>query len=137
MFVTEFKESMQPSSRRFQSDLSGDADFTFSSRTSHLLYTSNNWPADYGIVVLDWLANFSDLNPIENLWDMDRRKTKDTRQTPNDAGEPKATVKATRASVTPQQCHRLITSYAEHVFTVNISVLEIIFRLSLCNTVMF
>ncbi len=53
-------------------------------------------------------ANSPDLNPIENLWSIVKRKMRDTR--PNNADELKATVKETWASIPPQQCHKLITS---------------------------
>ncbi len=63
---------------------------------------------DHGVTVLDWPANSPDLNPIENLWGIVKRKMRDTR--PNNADELKATVKETWASIPPQQCHKLITS---------------------------
>ncbi len=63
------------------------------------------WPWCY----CAWLAaNSPDLNPIENLWGIVKRKMRDTR--PNNADELKATVKETWASIPPQQCHKLITS---------------------------
>ncbi|CAJ0938173.1 unnamed protein product [Ranitomeya imitator] len=45
---------------------------------------------------------------IENLRDIVKRKMRDTR--PNNADELKAAIKATWASITPQQRHRLIAS---------------------------
>ncbi len=56
-----------------------------------------------GVTVLDWPANSPDLNPIDNLWGIVKRKMRDTR--PNNADELKATVKETWASIPPQQCH--------------------------------
>ncbi|KAI2667460.1 Netrin-G1 [Labeo rohita] len=53
-------------------------------------------------------ANSPDLNPIENLWGIIKRKMRNKR--PKNADELKATVKETWASIPPQQCHRLITS---------------------------
>ncbi len=46
--------------------------------------------------------------PIENLWGIVKRKMRDTR--PNNADDLKAAIKATWASITPEQCHKLITS---------------------------
>ncbi len=68
---------------------------------------------DHGVTVLDWPANSPDLNPIENLWGIVKRKMRDTR--PNNADELKATVKETCASIPPQQCHKLITSMPRRI----------------------
>ncbi len=56
----------------------------------------------------DWPANSSDPNPIENLWGIVKRKMRDTR--PNNADDLKAAIKATWASITPEQCHRMTAS---------------------------
>ncbi len=82
---------------------------SFSSRTWHLP-TLPKVPKAGSIhhTVLDWPANSPDLNPIENLWAIVKRKLRDTR--PNNANDLKAVIKATWASVTPEQCHRLIVS---------------------------
>ncbi len=45
---------------------------------------------------------------IENLWGIVKRKMRDTRR--NNADDLKAAIKATWASIPPQQCHKLITS---------------------------
>ncbi len=86
--------------------LYGDADF-ISSRTWHLPTLpkgTKSWFNDHGVTVLDWPANSPDLNPIENLWGIVKRKMRDTR--PNNADDLKATVKETWASIPPQQCHK-------------------------------
>ncbi len=46
-----------------------------------------------------------DLNPIWNLWGIVKRNIK-----PNNTDELKATIKATWASIMPQQCHRQLAS---------------------------
>ncbi len=61
----------------------------------------------------NWPANSPDLNPIENLWGIVKRKRRDTR--PNNADDLKATVKETWASIPPQQCHKLITSMPHRI----------------------
>ncbi|KAI2660992.1 Transposable element Tc1 transposase [Labeo rohita] len=70
--------------------------------------STKSWLNDHGVGVLDWPANFPDLNPIENLWGVVKRKLRN--KSPKNADELKATVKETWASISPQQCHRLITS---------------------------
>ncbi len=95
--------------------LYGDADFIFQQdlAPAHTAKGTKSWFNDHGITVLDWPANSPDLNPIENLWGIVKRKTRDTR--PNNADELKATVKETWASIPPQQCHKLITSMPRRI----------------------
>ncbi len=90
--------------------LYGDADFIFQQdlAPAHTAKGTKSWFNDHGVTVLDWPANSPDLNPVENLWGIVKRKVRDTR--PNNADELKATVKETWASIPPQQCHKLITS---------------------------
>ncbi len=95
--------------------LYGDADFIFQQdlAPAHTAKGTKSWFNDHGITVLDWPANSPDLNPIENLWSIVKRKMRDTR--PNNADELKATVKETWASIPPQQCHKLITSMPRRI----------------------
>ncbi len=104
-------QSTQPSTRKFSADkLYGDADFIFQQdlAPAHTAKGTKSWFNDHGVTVLDWPANSPDLNPIENLWGIVKRKMRDTR--PNNADELKAAIKATWASIPLQQCHKLITS---------------------------
>ncbi len=93
----------------------GDADFIFQQdlAPAHTAKGTKSWFNDHGVTVLDWPANSPDLNPIENLWGIVKRKMRDTR--PNNADELKATVKETWASIPPQQCHKLITSMPRRI----------------------
>ncbi len=90
--------------------LYGDADFIFQQdlAPAHTAKGTKSWFNDHGVTVLDWPANSPDLKPIDNLWGIVKRKMRDTR--PNNADDPKATVKETWASIPPQKCHKLITS---------------------------
>ncbi len=87
-----------------------DADFIFQQdlAPAHTAKSTKSWLNDHGVGVLDWPANSPDLNPIENLWSIVKRKMRNKR--PKNADELKATVKETWASIPPQQCHKLITS---------------------------
>ncbi len=95
--------------------LYGDADFIFRHdlAPAHTAKGTKSWFSDHGVTVLDWPANSPDLNPIENLWGIVKRKMRDTR--PNNTDELKATVKETWASIPPQQCHKLITSMPRRI----------------------
>ncbi len=92
-----------------------DADLIFQQdlAPAHTAKSTKSWFNDHGVTVLDWPANSPDLNPIENLWGIVKRKMRDTR--PNNADELKATVKETWASIPPQQCHKLITSMPRRI----------------------
>ncbi len=70
----------------------------FSNRTWHR-HTLPKLPVlvkDHGIPVLNWPANSPDLNPIENLWGIVKRKMRYARL--NNAEELKATIRATGLS---------------------------------------
>ncbi len=69
---------------------------------------TSTWFKDHGVPVLNWPANSPDLNPIENLWGIVKRKMRYAR--PSNAEELKATIRATWALITPEQCHKLIDS---------------------------
>ncbi len=95
--------------------LYGDADFIFQQdlAPAHTAKGTKSWFNDHGVTVLDWPANSPDLNPIENLWSIVKRKMRDTR--PNNADDMKAAIKETWASIPPQQCHKLITSMPRRI----------------------
>ncbi len=98
--------------------LYGDADFIFQQdlAPAHTAKGTKSWFNDHGVTVLDWPANSPDLNPIENLWGIVKRKMRDTR--PNNADDLKAAIKATWASIPPQRCHKLITYMPRRIETV-------------------
>ncbi len=95
--------------------LYGDADLILQQdlAPAHTAKGTKSWFNEHGVTVIDWPANSPDLNPKENLWGIVKRKMRDTR--PNNADELKAAVKATWASITPEQCHRLIVSMPRRI----------------------
>ncbi len=98
--------------------LYGDADLIFQQHLApaHSAKATSTWFKDYGIPVLNWPANSPDLNLIENLWGIVKRKMRYAR--PNNAEELKATIRATWALITPEQCHRLIDSMPRRIAAV-------------------
>ncbi len=98
--------------------LYGDADFIFQQdlAPAHSAKATSTWFKDHDIPVLNWPANSPDLNPIENLWGTVKRKMRYAR--PNNAEELKATIRATWALITPEQCHRLIDSMPRRIAAV-------------------
>ncbi len=95
--------------------LYGDADFIFQQDVApaHTVKGTKSWFNDHGVTVLDLPANLPDLNPIENLWSIVKKKMRDTR--PNNADDLNTAIKATCASITPKQCHRLIASMPRRI----------------------
>ncbi len=98
--------------------LYGDADFIFQQdlAPAHSAKATSTWFKDQGIPVLNWPANSLDLNPIENLWGIVKKKMRYAR--PNNAEELKVTIRATWALITPEQCHRLIDSMPRRIAAV-------------------
>ncbi len=82
---------------------------SFSSRIGTCPHCQKHWMVKWPWCwCADWPANSPDLNPIENLWSIVKRKMRNKRT--KNVDELKATVKETWASIPPQQCHKLITS---------------------------
>ncbi len=92
-----------------------DTDFIFQQdlAPAHTAKSTKSWLNEHGVGVLDWPANLPDLNPIEKLWGIVKRKMRSKR--PEKADELRATVKETWASIPPQQCHKLITSMPRRI----------------------
>ncbi len=95
--------------------LYGEADFIFQQDLApvHTAKGTKSLFNDHGVNVLDWPANSLNLNPIDNLWGIVKRKMRVTR--PNKPADLKAAIKATCASITPERCHRLIDSMPRRI----------------------
>ncbi len=65
----------------FADQLFKDADFIFQQdfAPAHTAKSTKSWLNDHGVGVLDWSANSPDLNPIENLWGIVKRKMRNKR----------------------------------------------------------
>ncbi len=92
-----------------------DANFIFQQdlAPAHTAKSTKSWLNDHGVGVLDWPANPPDLNPIEIIWGIVKRKMMNKR--PKNADERKATVRESWASIPHQQCHKLITSMPRRI----------------------
>ncbi len=53
-----------------------DADFIFQQdlAPAHTAKGTKSWFSDHGVTMLDWLGNSPDLNPVENVWGIVKRK---------------------------------------------------------------
>uniref|UniRef100_A0A8C4S3M1 Osteoclast-stimulating factor 1 n=1 Tax=Erpetoichthys calabaricus TaxID=27687 RepID=A0A8C4S3M1_ERPCA len=68
------------------------ADFIFQQdlAPAHSAKATSTWFKDHGIPVLDWPANSPDLNPIENLWGIVKRKITGSESDGGDSGSTKS-----------------------------------------------
>ncbi len=95
--------------------LYGDADFIFQQdlAPAHTAKGTKSWFNGHGVTVLDWSANSPDLNPVENLWGIVKRKMRDTRH--QQSRWPEGRYQSNVGFITPEQCYRLIASMPCHI----------------------
>jgi len=95
--------------------LFGDEDFIFQQdlAPAHSAKTTTAWFQNHGVSVLSWPANSPDLNPIENLWGIVKKKMANLR--PSNAAELKTAIETTWATIRPDQCHKLISSMPRRI----------------------
>ncbi len=74
--------------------------------SAHTTKGTKNWYNDHGFTVLDWPANSPDLNPVDNL--DERHQTRQYRW-------PEDRYQSNLGFITPEQCHRLMTSMPRRI----------------------
>ncbi len=91
----------------FADKLYGDADFIFQQDLApvHTAKGTKSWFNDHGVTVIYWPANSPDLNPIDNLWRIVKRKMRHQTQ---QCRWPEGRFQSNLGFITPEQCHRLI-----------------------------
>ena len=95
-------------------EIFGCADFTFRQDLAPAHSArSTMWLEDHGIEVLPWTANSPDLNPIENLWGLVKRRM--SKERPSTQEELKAAIRRAWSSVTPMDCYRLVSSMPRRI----------------------
>lgn len=74
----------------------------------HTAKFTRNWFHDNSINVLDWPSSSPDLNPIENLWALMKRRLRNEPQRTLQGLKDK--IQAIWTSITPEECQYLINS---------------------------
>ncbi len=129
---------------------------SFSRRTlapAHSAKSTSKWFADHDIIVLDWPDNMPDLNPILNLWDIFKRKKRNSGS--NNTDELKAVPQAAALESSDTgwslPCHTSLmlefvlkeprpSTECRNKYTLknlNFSVLQILFLIDLGNILIF
>ena len=80
---------------------------------AHSARSTMRWLEDYGIEMLPWPANSPDLNPIENLWGLVKRRM--SKERPSTQEELKGAIQRVWNSVTPEDCYCLVSSMPWHI----------------------
>ena len=91
--------------------------FQQDSAPAHTAIVVKNWFRNNKISVLDWPGNSPDLNPIENLWNVLKRKV--AKHAPSSIQDLTFWLKRVWCTeITPELCKKLIHSMPHHIKTV-------------------
>ena len=95
--------------------LFGDNEFIFQQDLAppHSAKSTQAWCENCHVHVLDWPANSSHLNPIENLWGIVKKKLH--KHQPNTCEQLKDAIKTCWNEVTPHECQQLIHSMPRRI----------------------
>ena len=95
--------------------LFGDNEFIFQQdlAPAHSAKSTQKWFENSQLQVLDWPANSPDLNPIENLWAIVKKKL--NKHHPNTSQQLKDAIKTCWNEVTPRECQQLIHSMPRRI----------------------
>ena len=96
-------------------EIFGCTDFTFQQdlAPAHSARSTIRWLEDHGIEVLPWPANSPDLNPMENLWGLVKRRM--SKEQPSTQEELKGAIRRAWNSVTPEDCYHLVSSMPRRI----------------------
>jgi len=84
---------------------------------AHTSRVVKQWMSSHGIQVLEWPGNSPDLNPIENLWMMMKRKVR--KYQPNNLQDLIFYIKRVWCQeITPQLCQKLVNSMPSRISAV-------------------
>ena len=86
----------------------GEYVFQHDGASSHTAKSTTKWLQENGIEVLDWTSFSPDLNPIENLWALMKRKLRNNPQ--RTLSGLKAQIQEIWNSITPEECKNLIST---------------------------
>ncbi len=110
-----YQDILEPFMLPSDDKLYGEADFILQQdlAPAHTAKGTKSWFNDHGVTVIDWPANSPDLNPIDNLSqeEEERHQTQQCRR-------PEGHYQSNLVSITPEQCHRLITSMPRRIDSV-------------------
>jgi hypothetical protein len=93
----------------------GDGWFQHDNATPHKSNVAKTFLTESGMRVLDWPAQSPDLNPIENLWAIVKRRIRQQKKPPRNLFELKRCVKAAWRAITDTTIQNLVDSMPQRI----------------------